>query len=267
MSKEEQAKWAFPTKPNPSPYDVLHLPVSASKGDIKKHYYRLAMLYHPDSSHPSSSTDNFMALRNAYNLLNNENSRSLYNRTGIGWSSSSPSSSSASSSSGGMGFRHGDEMMRDEIRNRARHWGNPHAYGYAYGNARGEAGYNQARWGNNGDGYSAGFAGHGNGNPNGNYTSNYRFVSSVMVFSVIFGIFQYERASRSAQWHKDLVERNHQKASDALAEARTDAALYGKERRERIRRYVRSLEVEKEYARMLAEGGEPTHMEYGGVRE
>lgn len=187
------------------------------------------MLYHPDSSHPSSSTDNFMALRNAYNLLNNDSSRSLYNRTGIGWSSTSPSSAS---SSGRTGFRDGDEMMRDEIRNRARHWGNPHAYGYAYGrgSARGEAGYNQARWGNNGDGYSAGFAGAGNGNPNGNYTSNYRFVSSVMVFvsasplpsqskpiadvigqSVIFGIFQYERASRSAQWHKDLVERNHQK--------------------------------------------------------
>lgn len=40
------------------------------------------------------------------------------------------------------------------------------------------------------------------------------------------------------------------RASDALAEARHDAALYGRERRERIRRYLRSLEVEKEYERM-----------------
>lgn len=146
--------------------------------------YRLAKLYHPDSTHPSSSTNNFMALRNAYNLLNNDSSRSLYNRTGIGWSSSQPSSSSPTSpASGPFGYRDGDEMMRDEIRNRARTWGNPYQNGYNRADGRGGAGYDQARWGNNGDGYGfgPGFAGYGNGNPNGNYTSNFRFVWSVGV--------------------------------------------------------------------------------------
>lgn len=37
MSEEEKARWAFPTKINPSPYDVLHLSREASKGDIKRH--------------------------------------------------------------------------------------------------------------------------------------------------------------------------------------------------------------------------------------
>jgi hypothetical protein len=37
MSDEERAKWAFTTKINPTPYDILHLPKTASKHDIKKH--------------------------------------------------------------------------------------------------------------------------------------------------------------------------------------------------------------------------------------
>jgi hypothetical protein len=37
LSDEEKAKWAFPSKINPTPYDVLHLPKTASKADIKRH--------------------------------------------------------------------------------------------------------------------------------------------------------------------------------------------------------------------------------------
>jgi hypothetical protein len=36
MSAEDKAKWAFPSKPNPSPYDILHLPKTASKSEIKQ---------------------------------------------------------------------------------------------------------------------------------------------------------------------------------------------------------------------------------------
>jgi hypothetical protein len=53
------------------------------------------------------------------------------------------------------------------------------------------------------------------------------------------------------------------RASEALAEARHDAALYGKERRDRIRRYVRSREVEKEYERMMSEAAENTALLHG----
>ncbi|KAJ9121051.1 hypothetical protein QFC24_005032 [Naganishia onofrii] len=42
-------------------------------------------------------------------------------------------------------------------------------------------------------------------------------------------------------------------ASQALAEAKHEAALYGRIRRDRIRRAVRAREVEKEYERKLAE--------------
>jgi hypothetical protein len=42
-------------------------------------------------------------------------------------------------------------------------------------------------------------------------------------------------------------------ASQALAEAKQEAVLYGRERRERIRRRVRANEVERDYERRMAE--------------
>ncbi len=43
----------------------------------------------------------------------------------------------------------------------------------------------------------------------------------------------------------------HHSASHALAEAKQEAALYGRQRRDQIRRIVRSMEVEKDYERRL----------------
>ncbi|KAG7562892.1 hypothetical protein FFLO_01721 [Filobasidium floriforme] len=253
MSDEERAKWAFTTKIHPTPYDILHLPKTASKHDIKKHYYRLAMIYHPDANHPSASTDNFMSLRNAYNLLKDESSRVRYNRTGVGWNSSA----SSSSGGGGMGTNWNDELMKEQIRRRA--YG-PHrsSSSSAWGSGRGEAGYSQARWGGTAGDSDYGFAGYAHagpdtGNRRGNYTSNVRFIGSVAIVSVLFAMFQYDRASKSAESHHAQLRINHLKASEALAEARHDARLYGAERRDRIRRYVRSLEVEREYERLMSE--------------
>jgi hypothetical protein len=36
MSDEQKAKWAFPSKINPTPYDILHLSRTASKAEIKR---------------------------------------------------------------------------------------------------------------------------------------------------------------------------------------------------------------------------------------
>lgn len=50
MSDEERAKWAFTTKINPTPYDILHLPKTASKHDIKKHCKMSSLHIHLDLS-------------------------------------------------------------------------------------------------------------------------------------------------------------------------------------------------------------------------
>ena len=55
--------------------------------------YRLALLLHPDSSHPSASPSNFATLHRAYTLLSTPRSRQLFEQFGQGWSSSSSDAS------------------------------------------------------------------------------------------------------------------------------------------------------------------------------
>jgi DnaJ-class molecular chaperone len=133
------------------------------------------MLYHPDANHPSSSTDNFMALRNAYNLLKDDSTRSSYNRTGVGWNVNSSSSSSS-------GMNWNDEIMKEQIRRRA--YGSNRSS--SYGSGRGEGGYSQARWGGQAGDSDYGFAGYSHagtdtGSRSGNYTSNTRFIGSIAI--------------------------------------------------------------------------------------
>lgn len=63
------------------------------------------------------------------------------------------------------------------------------------------------------------------------------------------GWVQYHRLEMARDSHLELLDRQHLGASQALAEARTEAALYGRERRERIRRKVREREVIEEVER------------------
>lgn len=71
--------------------------------------YKLALLLHPDSSHPSSSPDHFATLNKAYNLLSKQSSRSAFLKTGYGWD--------VSTSSGGT-QTWSDSLMRAEIARR-----------------------------------------------------------------------------------------------------------------------------------------------------
>ncbi|CAG8533149.1 1789_t:CDS:1 [Paraglomus brasilianum] len=74
-------------KPNPTPFDVLGLPHSASTADVKGRYYELVKQYHPDKvGHNSPAALNrFRNVVKAYELLSNPKSRELYLRYGIGW--------------------------------------------------------------------------------------------------------------------------------------------------------------------------------------
>ncbi|TXT10715.1 hypothetical protein VHUM_02220 [Vanrija humicola] len=70
----------------PDPYEVMALPRGASAADIKAKYYKLALILHPDSSHPSASAEHFATLNRAYKLLSSPASRASYLQTGHGWS-------------------------------------------------------------------------------------------------------------------------------------------------------------------------------------
>ncbi|KAJ9120068.1 hypothetical protein QFC22_002966 [Naganishia vaughanmartiniae] len=259
-SNPDASQFPFTNVKNPSPYEVMHLPTTADPKEVKQRYYRLALLYHPDSPHASASPTNFSLLNRAYKLLSSPHSRATYHRTGLGWGSANDvlAGRTTDRSAGMGGFnRAGDEEMRRQARARAYSYSYPSSGGgpsfaggpgYAgYANGRGGSSYDQTRWG-------AGPAdGMGNPNPNGNYTTNTRFIGSLVIISMFFTMVQYNRALSSSLWTKEMLDAKHVGASQALAEAKHEAALYGRIRRDRIRRAVRAREVEKEYERKVAE--------------
>lgn len=61
-------------------YAVLGLNLSATSADIKRAYRLLARKYHPDVSKDSQSSEVFMSIRHAYEVLSNEVTRTQYDR-------------------------------------------------------------------------------------------------------------------------------------------------------------------------------------------
>lgn len=59
-------------------YSLLGVDRTATKGQIKKNYHRLATKYHPDKSADPSSAEKFIAITEAYDVLSNKKSRAQY---------------------------------------------------------------------------------------------------------------------------------------------------------------------------------------------
>lgn len=63
-------------------YDVLGVEKTASKQDIKKAYRRLARKYHPDVSKEPDAEEKFKEVKEAYEVLNNDQKRAQYDQFG-----------------------------------------------------------------------------------------------------------------------------------------------------------------------------------------
>ncbi|WP_295164714.1 molecular chaperone DnaJ [uncultured Buchnera sp.] len=64
-------------------YQILGIPKSAEEREIKKAYKRLAMKYHPDRNQGDKSAENkFKEIKEAYEILINEEKRSAYDQYG-----------------------------------------------------------------------------------------------------------------------------------------------------------------------------------------
>jgi len=63
-------------------YEVLEVPRTASKDDLKKAYRRLARQYHPDVNKNDGADERFKEINEAYEVLSNEESRAAYDRFG-----------------------------------------------------------------------------------------------------------------------------------------------------------------------------------------
>jgi len=61
-------------------YDILEIKPNATKIEIKKAYFKLAKIYHPDKNPKNDSTDKFKQIQSAYEILINDTSRLEYQR-------------------------------------------------------------------------------------------------------------------------------------------------------------------------------------------
>ncbi|EGN99954.1 hypothetical protein SERLA73DRAFT_180287 [Serpula lacrymans var. lacrymans S7.3] len=66
--------YPYPTHTNPRPHQIFHLPHNASQNDVKRRYYDLVRIYHPDSPvarhyAPEVSQARFQSITQAYDML------------------------------------------------------------------------------------------------------------------------------------------------------------------------------------------------------
>ena len=60
-------------------YEILGVPYDADKATIRKAYRELARIYHPDKT-PDQDDTKFKEIAEAYEILENDNNRTNYNR-------------------------------------------------------------------------------------------------------------------------------------------------------------------------------------------
>jgi molecular chaperone DnaJ len=61
-------------------YNILEIETTASEIEIKKAYYRLAKIYHPDKNKEAGSNEKFQKIHSAYEILSNDKTRHEYQK-------------------------------------------------------------------------------------------------------------------------------------------------------------------------------------------
>jgi DnaJ-class molecular chaperone len=191
----------WPKSSNPSPYEIFGLPPSASASEIKKRYYQLARIYHPDSRAASAEAEQerlhrFRQVVQANELLSAARSRRMYDKDGYGW----------------------DDLNVNDIMNDPVHWrGN---YEGRYQSARSTCRTSD-------DHFESFFDGNTRAQPY--YTSNANFAGGIIVIMVLAGVVQLSRIQNET--HKASEKRRvaHEQASLNLRDARTNAKISGRD--------------------------------------
>ena len=198
-STSEDLRW--PKAHNPTPYEILGLPPSASPTEIKKRYYELARKYHPDTRTGSSEAEQerlqrFRQIVQANEVLSAARTRRIYDKDGFGW--------------GNMDM---NDIMGDPA-----HW---------KGNYEGRFKATRTTRARTSEGPFDGFF-DGNNRAVPYYTSNANFAGGIIVIMVLVAVLQFSHVQRSAE--RAINERRavHAEASLNLRDARSNARNTGR---------------------------------------
>jgi curved DNA-binding protein CbpA len=163
--------------------------------------YALALLLHPDSSHPSASADHFATLNRAYKLLSTPAARNSYLSTGYGWSPSAGFDT-------GYSMRADDEAMREMIR-RARRGGAAEWSGRGFRDAEAGKGAWAYRNVNGREWHPYDADGHASGGGDGLYMSNNKFMALVAALAGIWAVVQVMRIGGVADHTREALVDRH----------------------------------------------------------
>jgi len=211
-NSSEDIRW--PKVPNPTPYEILGLPPTASSAEIKKRYYQLARKYHPDSRVGSveagqERSQRFRQVVQANELLSAARTRRIYEKEGFEW--------------GDMGV---NDIMGDPV-----HWkGNYEGRFRSAGSTRRRTPEGT---------FDRFFDGNTRAQPY--YTSNANFAGGIIVIMVLLGVLQFSHVHNTAQRAMNKRRTVHAQASLNLRDARSHARDSG--RRDMIEAFQQRRDV------------------------
>ncbi|CAE6427383.1 unnamed protein product [Rhizoctonia solani] len=196
---------------SPTPFEIFHLPPSASSSDIKSRYYELVRSHHPDciacrSLPRAVAHERFQAITHAYEVLTGKRKAGRAAAT--------------------------TAEAAELARRRA-------AYRAAYASGRPYTG-RRNEWGGFEHPDSAAYR---ERYSKGDITGNQAFYVAVSVMVIVVALLQATHLSpllsSKPPTSISSVDRRHEQARLALEEARSRGQTYGDERRQGIRRWVR----------------------------
>ncbi|GAA5916035.1 hypothetical protein JCM5296_003486 [Sporobolomyces johnsonii] len=264
----------FPRKSNPTPFEIFHFSrdePDLSPKAIKSRYLELVRMYHPDRrprSSPSSGkgkvddSAEFKQITAAYELLSDENRRTTYLRTGLGWASTSEftgggPASPWSQSTAEYNFRRGRPMSS----NSGRWSGTYDHWSYTWTDPYNPHFRTEEAGGVPGNGAAAGWEGKGAFGTNG--AIFLALAGLTLVVTPMTAWYAVSSAppeslpatgpadsdTRPNGWVPRVYDRRHEDAARNLYLARLEAKTRGQEKREALKRRARQIERRKAFDR------------------
>lgn len=196
----------WPATQFPTPYEIFHIQHSASNAEIKRRYYELVKIYHPDRIQNPTALENerFHKIVAANDLLCDKSRRSAFDKYGIGWqwAGSGRHSKVYAGQMRGSRFDQYNRSRRADHQETAQ-------WDHFYTGNKAEDGDTR-------------------------YMSNTNFIGFIVFLSTIGAVIQAARLGKASVEINERADRQHFNTARDLAESRRLARDLGKDERRRL---------------------------------